>query len=236
MLCKDNNINFQELRLGLLPHKFSFPPRNKVDAYKATLLPKTVVSDELKTFSLITEVITNTIDSICDLSDNKDVNEVFLTVKYGLDGSGCNEIIHQLSGEADTDNDLKGTTYIGSFWCPLDVKDREGNIVWTNPLSNSILYARIISLVKAKKTRENIKFHFEPTLDELVRIETEPIVTDSGLIIYVKTEISMVDGKMVDLFMGDSGAYCNYYNISRSDANLLSIKYFARKYEYNKDI
>ena len=81
------------------------------------------------------------------------------------------ELGHQLSGEAVTDNDIKETTYVGSYCCPLDVKDREVNVVWNDSLSNSTLYARIISLIKAKETTENVKFHIEPTLDELVRID-----------------------------------------------------------------
>ena len=48
-------------------------------------------------------------------------------------------------------------------------------------------------------------------------------MTDSGQIIHVNnTKVSMVDGIMIDLLMGDSGAYCHYCDISRIDANLLS--------------
>ena len=79
-----------------------------------------------------------------------------------------------------------------------------------NPLPNSILYARQTALVKAKETRENIEEHYEPTQDDLKAMENVPFISSSGHLMQGKTEISMVDGKMVDLLMGDSGSFCNY--------------------------
>ena len=33
------------------------------------------------------------------------------------------------------------------------------------------------------------------------------------------TETSMIDGKMLDLIQGDSGAFCHYCNVTREEAN-----------------
>ena len=213
---------FQELRLAMLPQNFNFPTRNKVDDYKSSLLPDHVISDDTKTSSPVIEVIENTVNSLCNLSDKPEITEVYVSAKYGLDGSGSHSYRHQLSGDAETtDTEAKDNNYIGSFWCPLDIKDKDENVLWKNPLPNSILYARPTALVKAKETRENIKEHFEPTLDDLVAMENVPFLSSSGRLMHVKTEISMVDGKMVDLLMGDSGSFCHYCNVTRLKANQL---------------
>lgn len=79
---------FQELRLAMLPQNFNFPTRNKVDDYKSSLLPDHVISDDTKTSSPVIEVIENTVNSLCNLSDKPEITEVYVSAKYGLDGSG----------------------------------------------------------------------------------------------------------------------------------------------------
>ena len=38
-------------------------------------------------------------------------------------------------------------------------------------------------------------------------------INDTVVVYSVHTELSMIDGKMVDLIQGDSGSFCHYFNI-----------------------
>ena len=51
--------------------------------------------------------------------------------------------------------------------------------------------------------------HFQSTLDKLVEMEKEPLAV-GDYTVHLNTELSMVDGKMVDILMGDSGSFCHY--------------------------
>ena len=220
----DLSVNkYQELRLELLP-KLVLPTRNTVDSFKASLLPPGIQSNHEKTYCNIENVVSNTVNSLLKVSgngDNENLKIIHVDAKFGIDGSGSHSYRHQVSSMID-ENDLKGTNYIGSFWCPLFIRDSHQNLIWTNPVPNSIIYARPVTLVKAKETRESIKEYFQPTLVKLSSFESEPIVNNEGTDIFVKTEISMVDGKMVGLFVGDSGSFCHYCNVTRAEANDLS--------------
>jgi hypothetical protein len=194
------------------------PTRNDVDTFKRTLLPKELSSDDKQTSSPVNNVIKDTVESLLDISEFCAENHsIHVEGKFGLDGSGNHNYRHQFSDPQDAD--LKGTNYICSFWCPLEIKDSKNQVIWTNPTPNSITFARPVILVKAKETRESVKEYFKATLSQLPKNETQPILSKNGLQIFVKTEISMVDGKMVDLLVGDSGAFCHYCKCSRSDAN-----------------
>ena len=115
----------------------------------------------------------------------------YVDSKFGLDGSGSHNYRHQLT--SNEEDDLKGTNYIASFWCPLSIKDRNGQKIWSNPMPNSIIYARPVTIVKAKETRGSIEEHFKPSLTSLKTNETVPLTSESGFVFRVKTEISMVD-------------------------------------------
>ena len=89
-------------------------------------------------------------------------------------------------------------------------------------MPNSILHARPVCLVREKETRESVSEHFKPYMDKLAEIEMGlvPITSESSA--QVVTELSMMDGKMVDIVQGDSGAFCHYCNATRADANDLT--------------
>ena len=132
-----------------------------------------------------------------------------VTSKFGLDGSGCH-IRHQKLDNDDVPGTLS-TNYFGAFWCPLQLKAND-EVVWENPLPNSTLYCRPVCLMRGKETRENVEDHFKPIMDDILRVEEESSVITNGTAhdLSVQCEISMIDGKMVDLIQGDSGSFCHY--------------------------
>ena len=46
-------------------------------------------------------------------------------------------------------------------------------------------------------------------------------INDTVVVYSVHTELSMIDGKMVDLIQGDSGSFCHYCNVTWEEANYL---------------
>lgn len=176
----------------MLP-KIIIPTRNEVDSYKKTPLPTEIVNEDNLCSCEINTIIKQTVDSLLDISNIKpDPNDMYyVDSKFGLDGSGSHNYRHQLT--SNEEDDLKGTNYIASFWCPLSIKDRNGQKIWSNPMPNSIIYARPVTIVKAKETRGSIEEHFKPSLTSLKTNETVPLTSESGFVFRVKTEISMVD-------------------------------------------
>ena len=236
------NVNFslnqyQELRIELLSHGFALPVRNAVDQCKKTLLPKSIVSTPIKASCEVQELITQTVTSLLEIekaavSDDADLKVV---AKFGLDGSGQHKIRHQNQKDQEEDGESSDeetvlTSYIGAFWCPLHIYCGEV-LLWTNPLPNSILYARPVCLLREKENRETVLKHFKPFMDKLAGMENEliPITTtqscsNNGTMEVVcpgkiVTELSMIDGKMADLIQGDSGAFCHYCIATRAEAN-----------------
>ena len=85
-----------------------------------------------------------------------------------------------------------------------------------------------------------MKDYFQPSLQKLASLDSSEISSDEGIQISVRTEISMVDGKMVDILVGDSGAFCHYCHATRNEANDLTqiLQGFKidRSFEEAKDI
>ena len=218
---------YQELRLFLMKFKFEIPPRNLNDVYKKSLLPN-ITSDTIKTECHIKELVTNTVSSLlvaCNWEDPSPTpSTLSITSKFGLDGSGSHNIRHQKANEED----VPGTTsisYIGAFWCPLMLKVKD-EVVWDNPLPNSTLYCRPVCLMHGKEERKNIEEHFKPIMDNITSLEEESTPLIRGTIAHdldVTCEISMVDGKMIDLIHGDSGSFCHYCDVTRDEANNMEL-------------
>ena len=214
---------YQELRLFLQYYKINIPPRNNIDVYKKSLLPNITV-DTIKTYCSIKELITGTVSSLLVNCDWKNSSPSILSVtsKFGLDGSGCHNIRHQKLDDDDVPG-TSSTNYIGAFWCPLQLKAND-EVVWENPLPNSTLYCRPVCLMRGKETREDVEDHFKPIMDDILRAEEEssPVITNgTAHDLSVQCEISMFDGKMVNLIQGDSGSFCHYCDATRSEANNL---------------
>ena len=116
---------------------------------------------------------------------------------------------------------------------PLSLK-YNNTIIWENPVQNSTSFARPISLTRTDEVRDVLKVELEPFF-EVIRndYKSNIMVNDKPVEITCKTECSMVDGKMVSLLQGDSGAFCHLCHVSRSDANDPDL--IAEGFEITKD-
>ena len=219
----DLSLNqYQELRLNLKESSFHLPTRNTVSQHKKTLLPPNIVVEQTKTSCPITDIVGQTVSTLIELSPGLKPTrnaEVNVDSKFGLDGSGSHQKRHQSA--QDDDSIEQGGNYIGAFWCPLEIKVGE-IVMWSNPVPNSVLYARPVCLIREKENRESVREHFEPILTELHQLESAPTVlhvNDQQCHLHLNAEVSMIDGKMADYLQGDSGAFCHYCNASRLNAN-----------------
>ena len=79
-----------------------------------------------------------------------------------------------------------------------------------------------LCLVREKETRESVEEHFKPYMDQFHELQKGFVQITNESSAQVMTELSMMDGKMVDLVQGDSGAFCHYCNATRADANNLT--------------
>ena len=62
---------------------------------------------------------------------------------------------------------------IAGFWSPLEIFSANQNLLWNNPLPNSILFARPVFLVREKETWDSVSDHFKPNKDKLAAMEKE---------------------------------------------------------------
>ena len=113
---------------------------------------------------------------------------------------------------------LKHTSYLAAFWCPLEIKDGSDNIIWKNPVPNSILFCRPVDLLRGKENNVTVEKYFKPTLDRIKGHKNTPLQS-GDLQIFNRTEVSMVDGKMAAILDGTGGGFCHYCHASRKDAN-----------------
>ena len=163
-------------------YSFCLPIRNCVDRFKKMLLPP-IISEETKAYCDVTEMIKQTVASLLEINEVSPAVPIDVKAKFGLDGSGSHQVQHQKVAVAvsDTDAEKNESSYIGSYWCPLEVRTGD-DVVWKNPLPNSIIYTRPICIMSAKETREVVKEHFKPFMDGLHALELEPVplqVSDS---------------------------------------------------------
>ena len=183
----------------------------------------------MKTSCDVVELISQTVQSLLEVQEATPVEDVKVMAKFGLDGSGSHKIRHQnvdgmssdgSSSDEDEEEEKETKSYLAGFWCPLEVSCRDETL-WSNPVPNSNLYARPVCLVREKENRESVEEHFKPYMDQLAAIENGvlpvKIVNDHKAQVF--TELSLMDGKMIDLIQGDSGAFCHYCYATRADAN-----------------
>ena len=233
------NINlsvqqYQKLRTYLMEHSIYLPPRNEVDSYKKTLQCEFKV-EATKTSCSFPVLFNDTVGALLSQQSTSFLGEgdvVKVEGKIGIDGSGSHQIRHQLAEDSDDEGeDDKGkdekkseTSYIGIFWCPLSIHVNDA-LFWSNILPNSTMYSRPICLMREKENRESVQEHFKPYIDEMHAMETEESYINIGgksQLLSVHTELSMVDGKMVDLIQGDAGSFCHYCYVTRAQANDLT--------------
>ena len=229
------NINFsiqqyQKLRIHLLDHNINLPVRNEIDTYKKTLQCEYTV-ESTKTSCLFPVLFKDTVESLIELNNVSISSDDVVKVegKIGIDGSGSHQIRHQVADtEKNTDDDDEEkkaeNNYIGVFWCPLSI-NVNNKCVWYNILPNSIMYSRPLCLLREKESRESVLEHFKPYIDEIHKMEAEDVITlnSKPQLVSAHTELSMIDGKMADYIQGDSGSYCHYCNVTRAEANDLTV-------------
>lgn len=225
---------YQMIRSLCLPHGLLFPTRNDVDKFKKSLHPP-IFSCQIKSSVDFDHLLRDTARSLIDLQflDSQTqalaVQKQFSLVgKFGIDGSGAHKIRHQI---IDHEKILDETPHLDpskidsillSCYVPLTLTMND-NIVWENPVPNSTVFARPVSLTRCKEIRPVIEKELEPIFNSLKRQPTFSQI-DEVTTVSFRTECSMVDGKMVDIIQGDSGAFCHYCTSTKSDCNdLLNI-------------
>ena len=84
----------------------------------------------------------------------------------------------------------------------------------------STSYACPVSLTRAPEERDFLSVRLEPSF-EVIRNEyqTALVQDDATIKLNCKPECSMLDGKMVSLLQGDSGAFCHLCHATQADAN-----------------
>ena len=103
------NINwsmnqYQLLREYLSKFDFQLPTRNVISDYKKLLMPTGIVSTDLKAYAPLKSIVRNTLSGFLTdelLKEKKiaptDIKNIEVKSKFGLDGSGCHNIRHQVS-------------------------------------------------------------------------------------------------------------------------------------------
>ena len=208
--------------------------RNAIEAEKNSLTPH-VFSQEIKTFVPYSELIKDTVCGILE-SMNKETEVgpsdiLLLEAKTGIDGSGSHRARHQLVNiekSLDEKPHLDPTAYkkiILSCVCPLSLRVKKPEqddtvLLWKNPVPNAISYNRPLCLVRASETREVIESEFDSLFQTITekRSVTVP-VAKSNIKVEIDNTVSMIDGKMVSLLQGDSGAPCHYCSANKADIN-----------------
>ena len=155
-----------------------------------------------------------------------DVNGKYnLIGEFGVHGSGSHKIRQQLidtslvSQETLHLDPTKSNSFVLSCYCTLDLSC--GDVVlWSNPVPNSTSFARPMALTRCEKDRTVLAVELEPYFPIVRDLHISKLDLNHGVVtIDCKTQCSMVDGKMVSLLQGDSGAFCHMCHTSRADAN-----------------
>ena len=225
---------YTELRLFLNQKNIRLPPRNEIDDFKHSLHPQ-ISSLELKSSVDFEDLIIETFRGVVKAAglelDDGDVIKVYS--KFGVDGSGNHRIRHQNIDRERSILELPhvdpddASTYLLSTYCPLRVvkcRNEREIPLWENEHPNSIFLTRPVSLLRAKEGRNVIETEFSEILKEMRRYKLQPhMLNIQGKLISVQffTETSMIDGKMVNIIQGDSGAHCHYCSLNREGCNNL---------------
>eukprot|EP00112_Aurelia_sp_Birch-Aquarium-sp1_P020181 Seg5140.1 transcript_id=Seg5140.1/GoldUCD/mRNA.D3Y31 product="hypothetical protein" protein_id=Seg5140.1/GoldUCD/D3Y31 len=205
--------------------------RSAIDEYKKTLYP-TITVDALSASVSVKQLFDSTLQGIVESEGLVDkLNElpsdasVEFTLKAGLDGSGSHKKRQQLSGDPDDDS-LQGSSdnFLGVFMTPMKISASSAHLsvaLWENPHPNSISFTRPIMLMKSKESRELVEAIFPALQSQFDELCTPHDVVGVSKLVSTRTKVTMIDGKMVNLVQGDSGAFCHYCDISQSQASSL---------------
>lgn len=236
--------SWTELRLFLLKYDVELPTRNSIDSLKTEFQPK-VISQEIKCSVSYPELLHDTVKGLVqsEKMEIKDGDVLELVAKTGIDGSGCHKVRHQFVNSVlsfDENPHLDPTVYTNYLLCsmaPLFLfhHDSEKVLLWKNPSPNSIFYARPLSLVRAKESRDVIEKEYDFLFAQIKKAETQNLkITGREVKLKVRNTVSMVDGKMVGILQGDTGSSkCHLCTSSVQDIN--NVVNILQGFVINKD-
>ena len=148
-----------------------------------------------------------------------------MNMKFGLDGLGGHKIWHQ---SIDLDEVFEETPHLDPpaaktsvllvCWCPISIF--QGDVeIWKNPVPNSTAYARPVALIRTKEERGVLDAEVPGWTPFLTDYQGEAVVDGHAVNVLHNTNWSIINGKMVGLLQGDSGAFCHLCTTSRLAAN-----------------
>ena len=239
MLLYDVNLSvrgYQELRLHLNNCGFDMPTRNDIDKFKQNLHPY-IKSEPLKSSVNMIHLINETIGEIMDMTCEKDPDfqlpdNIYCYLKFGCDGSGSHNKRHQNASSDAYDvhplfSETDSQNYLAAFITPLLILPQPkengiNDIIWRNEMPNSNLLTRPVVLMRAKENREIITQEIEPYFEVINSFKNKPIsveLNEKKVNFHYEIEASMLDGKLVGLVQGDTGAFCHYCDHTRESAH-----------------
>lgn len=230
--CNFSTRQYQNIKSVLQDFDFRMPTRNAVDVFKKDLHPK-ITCLELKSSVNYRSLVNQTISAIVDICKTKlDPKEYSLKCfgKVGIDGSGSHQIRHQLVDKNTAVIELPHVdpehvgNYLLACYCPLSLVaqnkiNNEEVVLWKNNQSNSTIYTRPISLLRAKENRSVIAAEFSTLFEDVSKNTNDVLNNCKPFDVVYSTEVSMIDGKMVSILQGDSGAHCHYCGSTKADSN-----------------
>ena len=163
-----------------------------------------------------------------------------LVGKFGVDGSGSHKVRQQLidvelaRSETSHLDPTKTSNFLLACYVPLELCCNN-LVVWKNPVPNSTSFARPVSLTRTTEERDILSTELEPVFQSIIRndLEVTVFIENKPVEITCRTECSMIDGKMVSLLQGDSGAFCHLCFVNRQSANDPSV--IENGFEITKD-
>ena len=136
-----------------------------------------------------------------------------LKCKFGFDGSGGHSIFNQINN--DETNNL-----ILTVVCPLELKDKHGKVVWTEPSPNSSRSQRPLMIHTGKESHETLH-SLELFNNDISKVENEGFVVKmpgDRAVNVTSTNVSYcLDRKASNLYLGLGGAYCDLCHHSKED-------------------
>lgn len=152
-----------------------------------------------------------------------------LKCKFGFDGSGGHSIFNQINN--DETNNL-----ILTVVCPLELKDQQGNVVWTEPSPNSPRSQRPIMILTGKESSETLQA-LQLFNNDISKVASEGFVVEmpeKAVNVKAINVSYCLDRKASNLYLGLGGAYCDLCHHSKEDC--LDIEFIQNGISITREI
>ena len=216
--CKLGRVTYNRMRKLLDNDGFGIlPPWNTIREKQKDITPDTHSLTEpfVGIHYLLCDAMKLSVQRLLPLLDQEKLTEnLVLNIKFGFDGSGGHSIFNQLDNE-QTKN------IIMSMFCPLELKDDEGKLLWVQSSPNSPNTQRPVCLQMGKESSETLEA-LKVFNTEITKLENEGIVVIIGRSTYnVKVHIAsyMMDMKAAHLYLRQEGAYCDLCTCSKDQCS-----------------